>query len=117
MIWFFLGGVGFHYFHQGIVDEAMSLYNKALAINPGDAEAYTGRGATYDRKGLHDQAIADYNKALEINPKLAEAYVNRGIVYALKLGDKKKGCSDWRRACELGLCDYYERAKRQGTCE
>ena len=96
---------------KGNYDRAIALFSKALEINPRYAAAYNNRGVAYAKgKGQYDKAISDYNKAIEINPGLAEAYDNRGITY------KEKACSDWERACQLGLCKAYEVAKRKGDC-
>ena len=66
---------------------------------------------------LTDQAIKDYTKAIELNPELAEAYDARGFVYFDKLGDKNRGCTDWKKACDLGVCENYNLAKRNGDCK
>jgi TolB-like protein/tetratricopeptide (TPR) repeat protein len=65
---------------------------KALAINPNQAEAYLARAQlTWNlRKGFpHKAAIDDLRRALSINPNLAEAYVELGkIYYHVGLTDK-----------------------------
>lgn len=58
----------------------------------------------------------DYSKAIEFNPEYAEAYNNLGLIL-VGLGDKTKACLDYKRACELGECDYYNAAKITGYCE
>jgi len=108
---------GVAYDNKGQYDKAISDYTKAIEINPRLVEAYSNRGLAYDNKGQHDEAISDYTKAIEINPRYAEAYNNRGFTYIVNLGDKKRACSDWKRACELGECRNYEIAKRKGLCE
>ena len=47
--------------------------------------------------------------AIEVNPWVANAYNNRGNALEAK-GQYNKACSDWRQACELGLCEQYETA-------
>jgi len=73
-------------------------------------------GFAYHIKGQYDQAISDYTKAIEINPKDAIAYYNRGNTYIVNLGNKVKGCADWKKACELGECRNYNLAKQYGDC-
>ena len=46
----------------------------------------------------------------------ADAYYDRGFTYLEKLGDKVKGCADWKKACELGKCGNYNLAKQKGDC-
>ncbi len=101
---------------KGPYDKAISVYNKAIKINPRDSMALLSRGYAYQLKEQYDKAISDYSEALEINPKIANAYVNRGILMS-KLGYAKMACYDWKRLCELGDCYYYENAKRDGDCE
>ena len=52
-----LGKVGNH-------QEAINAYNKAIQLNPKDAEAYGNRGVAYSKLGNYQQAIKDYNKAI-----------------------------------------------------
>jgi tetratricopeptide (TPR) repeat protein len=104
---------------EGLYDQAISDYNKALEINPKYAEAYSNRGVVYRRKGQYDRAISDYNKALEINPRDAEAYNNRGVAYSNK-GQYDRAISDYSQAVEInqrfagayygrGICYYYQK--------
>jgi tetratricopeptide (TPR) repeat protein len=86
-------------------------------LDPGDTHAYYNRGKTYYKKGQYDQAIKEYTKTIELNPTLAEAYDDRGLTYFDKLGDKKRGCTDWKLACDLGVCENYNLAKRNGDCK
>jgi len=104
---------------EGLYDQAISDYNKALEIDPKYAEAYNNRGVVYRRKGQYDRAISDYNKALEINPRDAEAYNNRGVAYSIK-GQYDRAISDYSQAVEInqrfaegyygrGICYYYQK--------
>jgi tetratricopeptide (TPR) repeat protein len=65
-------------------DEAISMYKKAIAINPDLAEPHANLGAVYAKKGMLDEAIAEYKKAIAINPDLAEPHVDLGIAYGKK---------------------------------
>jgi len=59
-----------------MLNEAISEYKKALAINPNSAEAHTNLGAAYYYKGNYKLAIVHCDKAMElgfrVNPKLLE---------------------------------------------
>jgi len=52
-----------------------------------------------------------------MNKELAMAYVNRGAVYLLNLGDRRRGCSDFKKACEVKRCDEYNLMKKRGYCD
>jgi len=105
------------YSGKGHYDQAIADYTKVLEINPKDYEAYGNRGAAYRHKDNFNQAVTDYNKALEINPNLMTVHYNLGYIYMVKLGDKQKGCYHWKRACELGECRNYDKAKSAGYCK
>jgi len=90
----FYNNRGIIYKEQKKWELALADYNKAIQINPNDAEAYNNRGIIYEEQKKWELALADYNKAIQINPNDAEAYYNRGIIYK----EQKK----W----ELALADY-----------
>jgi tetratricopeptide (TPR) repeat protein len=96
------------YYHMGAAylkkrefDQAISLFNKSLEINPKYAKAYETRGMVYSSREQFDQAIADFNKALEIDPRLTEVYYGRGRAYYFK-GEYGKSWADVKRAQDLG---------------
>jgi tetratricopeptide (TPR) repeat protein len=60
------------------MDEAISLYEKAVKAKPDYALAYVNLGVLLERKGESDEAIADFHKALQINPDYPDAYYNLG---------------------------------------
>src|SRR5262249_34012160 len=71
------------FYGLGCFDEAVAAYDKALAINPGLAEAWVGRGnASYERKEFNE-AFAAYDRALALDSDLVEAWVGRGNVFHL----------------------------------
>jgi tetratricopeptide (TPR) repeat protein len=73
---------------------ALADFNKAIAINPQDIEAYVSRGILYDKQKKSELALADFNKAIAINPESVRAYIIRGSFYF----EQKKS--------ELALADY-----------
>lgn len=107
---------GNSYCEKGQYDRAINDFTKAFEINPKYGEAYLNRGIAYAKKGQYDRAISYYDKALEINPKHVMTYNNRGLIYLLKLEKTRRGCADFKKACELGNCRNYNRAKKRGYC-
>jgi tetratricopeptide (TPR) repeat protein len=65
-------------------DEALDLYQKAIAIDKDSEEAHYNSAITYERKGMLDQSIDSYRKLLTINPSHAQAHNNIGILYEKK---------------------------------
>jgi len=103
--------LGTKYLQRGEYDQAISVYNKALALNPGYTEAYLNRGIAYRNKGQHDQAVSDYDKVLQIDPKDARAYCNRGNALIEK-GQYDNAISDYNKALEINSKDaqvFYNR--------
>ena len=88
-------------FTLGSFDKAMADYEKAIALNPLDSEAYNNRGVAFAKIGQLDKAIADFDKAIALNPSLSEAYLNRGRTH-LMTNNKESAVSDLKKACTLG---------------
>ena len=91
--------------------EAIADFDKAIELNPEDAEAYYNRGSAKDDLKQHKEAIADYDKAIELNPKFSAAYNNRGVVKG-KLKQHKEAIADFDTVIKLKPEDaqaYYNR--------
>ena len=112
---------------QWKIEEAKEQFEKASKADPSSSDyvcAIISLGVIEDFDDLkeaihclkgHDyllrsfrfpEAFAEFKKAIEINPKYSGAYNKRGLAM-WTLGNTKMACSDWKRACELGECDYY----------
>lgn len=61
----------------GQIVDAIASYEKALAINPNDANTWTHQGTLFEALEQNQKALTSYNKAIQINPKFALAQVNR----------------------------------------
>ena len=61
---------------------AMSDYDRAIELNPGDAGSYCRRGVSLVVLGKHDEAIADYDEAVQLDPTYADAFYRRGVAHA-----------------------------------
>ena len=59
-------------------ERAIEDLNKAIEIEPEDAEAYYNRGDSYNKLKQYERAIQDFDKAIGLKPDYAEAYNNRG---------------------------------------
>ncbi|MGH1396192.1 MAG: tetratricopeptide repeat protein, partial [Trichormus sp.] len=79
---------------------ALADFNKAIAINPQDADFYISRGNVYYDQKKWELALADYNKGIAINPQIAQAYHNRGLLYS-ETKDKQKAIEDLQQAAKL----------------
>ncbi len=107
-----------HAFHNlGEYDKAIADYEMAISIDPNYLEVYNERGILYYDIGQIDKAISDFSSAIMIDPDYIQAYINRGVIYMETLGEIDKACADWKRACELGQCGNYSKAKSDGYCQ
>jgi tetratricopeptide (TPR) repeat protein len=66
---------------KGLLDEAITSYQKAIELNPAFAEAYGNLGIALKEKGQFDEAITHYQKAIKLNPASAKAYYNLGVAF------------------------------------
>jgi tetratricopeptide (TPR) repeat protein len=92
---------GLDYFGQGKFIEAVSDFDRAIALKPDYAEPYSNRGAIYGQRLHFKQAISDFSKAIELNPQFGAAYYNRAYTYLI-LRDYNKAREDALKAKELG---------------
>jgi tetratricopeptide (TPR) repeat protein len=59
-------------------EEALAAYDKALTLDPDNANLYVGRGNALGDMGRAEEALAAYDKAVTLNPDKAFAYNARG---------------------------------------
>jgi predicted negative regulator of RcsB-dependent stress response len=79
------------YSNRGIVlyelrqlDAAVASYDRAIALEPGNAEAYSNRGNALKDLGRLDAAVASYDQAIALRPDIGEVRYNKSL--ALLLG-------------------------------
>lgn len=97
---------GLKFQRLGRLDETMSCYQKAIALDPYYVEPYNDLGIVYEMKGWQDEAIELYKTALEIDPNYLAAYSNLAIIYEER-GDLKIAAEYWKRRADLGSPDDY----------
>jgi tetratricopeptide (TPR) repeat protein len=61
----------------GNYEEAIKCYDKAIEIEPNNAEAWNNKGIVLGRLSNYEEAIACYDKAIELNPTDGRAWYNR----------------------------------------
>jgi tetratricopeptide (TPR) repeat protein len=73
-------------YDQGKYDEAVQAYDKAIEVNPENADTWYNKGLALERQNKYNEAIQAYDKAIELDPKDADAWSAKGA--ALNSQDK-----------------------------
>ncbi|MDY7001281.1 MAG: tetratricopeptide repeat protein [Thermodesulfobacteriota bacterium] len=104
-------------YYLGKYQQAIQAYDQALRLDPDSAKTYYNRGNAY-AKGFADyaRAILDFEQAIRLDSKYAPAYANLGVARILS-GQKKRGCEDVEKACDMGSCDSLKWALKAGYCQ
>ena len=100
--------------HIGNIDDAMSLYQKAIELDPSYAVAYNDLGIISEAKGFIDRAEECYLKSIEIDPNYLSAYTNLALLYENKR-DLNKAAVYWKKRVESGLPNdpWTQKAKKR----
>jgi len=88
----------------GNLEEALSLYQKAIELDPAYAVVYNDLGVIYEAKGNIEQAESYYQKCLTISPDYLSAYSNLALLYENK-GELDKAAFYWKKRADLGASD------------
>jgi tetratricopeptide (TPR) repeat protein len=84
----------------GLTRRAVEEFDKAIALDAGNVNAWKGRGAARLDLGDTEGAIADYNEAVRLFPTEAGAWAGRGAAH-LENDDADRSIADFTRALLL----------------
>mgnify|MGYP001231191299 CR=1 FL=1 len=73
---------------------------KAVELNPKDAEAYNNLSVSLNELGRFNDAIVNSMKSISLKPDYAEAYYNMGIAFQ-ELGKLNEAEVNFKRAIDL----------------
>lgn len=88
----------------GNLSEAMSLYQKAITVDPGYAVAYNDLGVIYEALGSPERAEESYLKSLKIDPAYSSVYTNLALFYENQR-DLDKAAFYWDKRAQIGSLD------------
>ncbi len=91
---------GYRLHRQKNYKEALGELNKAIEIDPRNAEAYYLRGRTLVSMGKLDQSMDDFKAAVKLKPDYSEAYDNLGWL-ASKQGQADEGIAYLTKSIEF----------------
>lgn len=93
--------IGMQHALNGKPAKAVKWLNKAIEIDPKNADAYYNRALAFQRLGDNETAaIADYSMAIRLRPTDVEAYMNRAVSH-MSLEDFGLAISDLHRALSI----------------
>lgn len=98
----------------GYLSEAFEDATKAIRLHP-TAESYATRGLVCLKQNQPRGAKNDFDYAMTLDANEPLIYIYRSAGAFLE-GKNKEACKDLERACELGLCLPWERAKKEKVC-
>jgi tetratricopeptide (TPR) repeat protein len=81
--------------------EALSEFNKAIALYKGSAKAYNNRGLAFRNEKKYDQALNDFDQAIQLDRKYAEAYVNKGNILRDIKSNYEEALKSYNQALDL----------------
>lgn len=91
--WIHLGNLHFDAHNAA---EAITAYEKALELKPGDTDVMTDLGTMYRLAGRPQQALDLYDQVLVLNPGHQNARFNKGVTLAIDLARPAEGAAVWQ---------------------
>jgi tetratricopeptide (TPR) repeat protein len=95
-----LDALGLAYARIGRAADAMSAFNRVLALEPGHSATYENVGALYLDGARLEEARQAFTRALELNSGSSSAETGLAMV-ASRRGDRKEAITHWKRAVDL----------------
>ena len=92
---------GFEAQRRGDTASALSLYQKAAALDPSYPTPLNDIGVLLEGQGRLEEAGQAYQKALTLNPNYLEAHANSAMLYE-RMGEKEKAIYHWLKRYQLG---------------
>ncbi len=73
--------MGMKYYEQDELDQAISEFKEAIALDPNNAEAHRNLGTAYGEQGKWEESVLAYKQAIELVPDYGEAYGDIAAAY------------------------------------
>lgn len=92
----------FYYDHESY-NQAIKYYEKAVELDPNNADVLTDLGTMYRRIGDPEKAISFFRRARNADPTHQNSVLNLGVVYFHDLNDKAGAIKAWEEYLALGV--------------
>lgn len=93
--------LGHFYFDAGRHRDAITAYERSLALDGDRPDVWTDLGVMYRRIGDPEQAIASFDRALSIRQSHEIALFNKGVVYMHDLKDTPAALQAWETLVKI----------------
>lgn len=87
---------------KGRPKEALTVYQKAVAVDPEYTDAYNDMGVMFETLGQNLRAEEAYKSALRLEPNFAAARSNLALLYE-RMGKVKEATEHWAARARIGL--------------
>jgi len=101
---------GLYQYYIGNKKAALSDFEQAIKLNPGNIEALYHSGLIYGEMSNYPKAVEQLTKVIESDKTYKSAYVYRGV-YNYNDGKIDIACADFNKAKELGDADVQKYIK------
>ncbi|MBW2623066.1 MAG: tetratricopeptide repeat protein [Deltaproteobacteria bacterium] len=91
------------YFDHESYHQAITYYEKTIAVKPNEPDVLTDLGIMYRRVGNPEKAVSLFQRARKVDPAHENATLNLGIVYFHDLNDKASALKAWEDYLSLGV--------------
>jgi tetratricopeptide (TPR) repeat protein len=88
-------------YHYGKLSAAATEFQKALALQPGLAEAHNDLGVILDQQGKPQEPLQEFGEAVKANPDNPEARYNLGLAFARTSKDYQQARTELEQAVRL----------------
>jgi len=95
--WFHAGQI---YAHMEKPEEAIKMYNKALALAPGNADIWVNLGLAQLHVSQYDQAIVSFGRAVKAQPTSPDLHILLGNAY-MAAGKQQEAQEQFAQAMKL----------------
>jgi len=97
---FAIAHTGYFFLMQGKNDEARTLFEGLVAIDPRNDYYYRALGVIFHKLGDTERALRQFSYAIRVAPRAPAAYVNRAEVMIAQ-GSLAEALADLQRAWQL----------------